>query len=93
MPLTALESSTISYGIQAAQKALELEALLHKVNINFDGLGNVKNTVTQLNLDATPSLSGLTDSQLNDSMYVLTALILPVLQSNYAALSNLAARG
>jgi len=93
MALTSLESNTISNGIAAAGKALELEALLHKININFDGLGNVKNTVTQPNLDATPSLSGLTDSQLNDSMYVLTALVLPVLQANYAALSNLAARG
>jgi hypothetical protein len=34
----------------------------------------------------------MTKAQLDDSMYVLTALILPVLQTNYAAVSNLAAR-
>lgn len=91
--LSALESNTISKGIIAAQKALELEALLHQININFDGLGNVKNTVDQASLDETTSFSGLTQSELNDSMYRLTAIILPAIQDGYAVLSNLASRG
>jgi len=91
--LSALEANTISKGIQAAQKVLELEALLHQININYDGLGNVKNTTTQQELDDTLSFSGITKSQLDDSMYVLTAVILPAIQANYAGLSNLAARG
>jgi hypothetical protein len=92
MALTKLEDRITSLGILASQKIIELEALLHQINVEYDGLGNVKNTVTQQNMDATPALSGMTKAQLDDSMYVLTALILPVLQTNYAAVSNLAAR-
>ncbi len=93
MALTTLEQNTINRGCAQAKILLEqVKPLLDEMNAIFDSQGGVKSTVTQQNLDATPSLSGLTTTQLNDGFFVLTATVKGALGDGLTQLAQLAAR-
>lgn len=91
--LSTLEQQTISQGCAAAKYiCLTLYPLLLELNVIFDASGGVKSTITQPNLDATPSLSGITDGQINDGFYALTATLRSDIAAAYAQLATIAAR-
>ncbi len=94
MALTTLEATTITRAVVVARKLLdEIKPVLDALNIIYDSDDGVKETVTQGDLDDTPSLSGLTETQLDDALYVLTNNIRTALASGYTQLAHLAARG
>lgn len=91
--MTALESNTISLSLQAAKKVLdELKPIIDRLNIIYDSAGGVKETITQEELDAVASFSGLTKAQLDDGMFALTAVLRTDIANSYSALAQLAAR-
>lgn len=93
MALTALESDTISRGMAAAKVLLDqIKPAVDQMNILYDSQGGLKTTITQEDLDSVPSFSGLTKSQLDDGMFVLTATVRTALADGLFALSQLAAR-
>jgi len=93
MALTALELDTIKRGIQAAQSVTrELYPLLKELNIIYDSQDGAKTTITQQNLDAEGTLSGITKAQLDDAMFVLTATLRGDIENGYAQLAELSAR-
>jgi hypothetical protein len=94
MPLNQLAQTTILRGIQSARKVLEeLKPVIDGINIVYDSQGGLKDTITQQDLDDLSSLSGLTKAQLDDAMYVLTAVLRSDIANSYSQLAHLAARG
>jgi hypothetical protein len=94
MALTALESNTVSRGIQAAILVVrQLQPLLAELNIIYDASGGAKSTITQDNLNLVPSFSGLTKQQLDDAMFALTGTLRGDILNAFAQLAQLAARG
>lgn len=93
MALSRLEASTITQGIQIAKRLVEdVYPLLLRLDVVYHGVGNVKNTVTQANLDATPAVSGLTKQELDDGMYAAAATVRAAIGDSYTALVDLASR-
>ena len=70
----------------------QVKPVLDQLNPIYDGAGGVKTTVDQAGLDGVSSFSGLTKTQLDDGMYVLTATIKAALDNGLTQLTQLAAR-
>lgn len=93
MPLNQLELDTISRGCQAAKKVLdEVKPVLDQLNVIYDSAGGVKSTVSQADLNEFPQFSGLTEGQLDDGFFVLTATLREALANGFTQLAHLAAR-
>lgn len=82
MALNAMDQNTISRGLKLIDQLHGMTAELQDLNVLFDAEGGLKARYTQPDLDALSSLFGMTTTQFNDAMYVLTALILPILVAN-----------
>ncbi len=94
MAITALEQDTVSRGIATAAKVLrDIYPLVKELNILYDSTGGVKDTLTQPDLDGVASYSGITKAQVDDGMFVLTSTLRTAIESAYAQLAELAARG
>lgn len=93
MPVNTLERDTLAKSFAVCKTVLlDLKPKLEGLAQIYDSAGGVKTTLTQEELDELIELSGLTKTQVDDGMYVLTTLILPAIQQGYPALSQLAAR-
>lgn len=93
MPVNTLERDTLAKSFAVCKTLLlDLQPKLAGLAQIYDSEGGVKTTLEQAELDELVELSGLTKTQMDDGMYVLTALILPAIQQGYPALSQLAAR-
>lgn len=94
MAITALEQNTVSRGIAAALVVVEeLYPALKRLNIDYDAVGGVKETLTQGELDSIASFSGLTKTQLDDAMFALTSTLRGAIETAFAQIEQLAARG
>jgi hypothetical protein len=92
MAMNQLERATIAKGARIAQKLLiEIRPYLEAINVIYDSAGGAKTTITQENLDADESLSGLTKARLDAGMAEL-ATLRTTLQSGVIALWHLAER-
>lgn len=92
MALNAVGQNTISKAAQAAKALENMIGLLDELNVLYDAGGGFKETIQQADLDAIASFSGITKQQLDDGMYVLTAIIRPAVHDNFTQLIHLAAR-
>ena len=93
MPMSQLESDTIAKMCAIAKQLLaDVQPKLESLRSIYDSAGGVKTTLTQEELDEVAELSGLTKTQVDDGLYVLTTLLLPAIQQGYPALAQLAAR-
>lgn len=93
MAATPLELDTVSRGMLAAKKLLdEVKPVLDLLNVIYDAAGGVKETLTQAELDAVTSFSGLTKAQLDDGMFALTSTVKTAITNAYTQLAALAAR-
>lgn len=93
MAATKLEQDTVSRGCQAARIAVDqLKPLIDALNIIYDSAGGAKETITQDELDAIPSFSGLTKAQLDDGMFALTSTLRLAIASAYTQLVQLSTR-
>lgn len=93
MAIDVLEANTVSKGMQIAKLILEqVKPVIDALNVVYDSQGGVKETLTQAELDSVSSYSGLTKTQLDDGMYVLTSTLRQAIANGYAQLIQLAAR-
>ncbi len=93
MALSTLEQGVVGRAIAAAQQIVtQLKPALDRLNVDYNGSVNAKNTITQQNLDLEPRFSGLTKAQLDDGLYALTATLLTDVGNAFAQLEQLAAR-
>jgi hypothetical protein len=93
MTISALELDTVTNASAACKIILgDMLPRLQGLQHIYDSGGGVKETLTQDELNEVTALSGLTKTQVDDAMYVLTAVLLPAIDSNYAQLAQLAAR-
>lgn len=93
MPISTLEKDTLGKAFAVAKTVLgDLHPKLQALQEMYDSAGGVKETLTQAELDELPELSGMTKTQVDDGLYVLTTLLLPAITNGYPALAQLAAR-
>ena len=93
MSMTTLEYDTLTTAFTIAKTLLtDLQPRLGQLQQIYDSAGGVKDTLTQEEMDAIPTLSGLTKAQADDGLYALTTVLLPALEASYTALTHLAAR-
>ena len=94
MPMTTLEADTLNAAFAICKMVItDLQPRLQAIQQQYDSGGGVKSTLTQEDLDeATNTLSGLTKQQVDDGLYVLTAILLPGITQGYASLAGLASR-
>lgn len=93
MPMTILETDTIAKTCAVAKQLLaDLQPKLESLRSIYDSVGGVKETLTQEEMDENPALSGLTKSQLDDALFVMTGAILTGIENGYAGLAAVAAR-
>jgi hypothetical protein len=93
MAVTTLEYDVVTQAAAVCKKILtELEPALAQFREIYDAAGGVKETLTQEDLDAVASFSGLSKAQVDNALYALTALLLPAIESSTTALAQLAAR-
>jgi hypothetical protein len=91
--MNSLELNTVSRAFVVAKKILdEVKPAIDSLNVIYDSQGGVKSSVTQEELDAIASFSGITKAQLDDGLYALTAGIKGVVDGAFSQLSQLAAR-
>ena len=70
--LNTLEIQTISKAIAVCKTILEdIEPAIHRLDIDYNGAPNVKNTIDQAKLDSATQYSGLTKAQLDDALSLL----------------------
>lgn len=94
MSMSTLQLDTVKGGANLARFLLqEVKPRVDMFNVDYDAQGGVKDTLTQQDLDENASLSGLTKAELDDGMYVITALLKPLLGDNFSQLQKLASRG
>ena len=82
MALNSMDQDTISRGLKIIAFLHENAATIQDLNVLYDAQGGLKSRITQEDLDAVGGFYGMTVAQLNDAMYVLTALIMPILTAN-----------
>lgn len=82
MALNTLDQNTVSRGLEVIKWLNKNISEIGDLNVLFDASGGLKSRYTQEDLDALPGLYGMTVQQFNDAMYVVTALILPILTTN-----------
>jgi hypothetical protein len=92
MIMNPLEQDVVSRGAQACKTALDLLNEIEKLNVLYDGAGDIKNTITQPGLDEIESFSEITKSELDDGMYALTATLKTAIEGVKGQLELLAAR-
>jgi hypothetical protein len=93
MPVSILERDTLAKSFAVCKQVLlDLQPKLASLAQIYDSAGGVKITLTQEELDELAELSGLTKTQVDDGLYVLTTLLLPAIENGYPALAQLAAR-
>jgi hypothetical protein len=91
--LTPLGQDTISRAMQQAKVLLEqLKPILDELDVVYNSSGGLHDTIVQGDLDAIPSYSGLTKTQLDDGMFVLTSTIKGEINTAYSQLAELATR-
>jgi hypothetical protein len=91
--MSTLERDTLAKSFAVCkQLLLDVQPKLAGLAQIYDSAGGVKTTLTQEELDEVAELSGLTKTQVDDGLYVLTTLLLPAIQQGYPALAQLAAR-
>jgi len=93
MAMTNLEYDTLQRIFAICKSIIgDIEPKLSELQQIYDSAGGVKETLTQADLDSVSSLSSLTKQQVDDGVYVLTAVLLPGITQGYASLSQLSAR-
>jgi len=93
MAMTNLEYDTLQRVFAICKSVLgDIEPKLSELQQIYDSAGGVKETLTQADLDSVISLSGLTKEQVDNGVYVLTAVLLPGITQGYSSLSQLSAR-
>lgn len=93
MAITALESNVVSRAIAAALALVELKGDLDRLDVDYNGAVDVKDTLTQADLDSVASFSGLTKQQVDDGLFALTSTVRTAISNAFAQLEQLAARG
>lgn len=93
MPMTTLENDVLNAAFATCKMVLQtLQPQLASLQLLYDSAGGVKETLTQEELDANMTLSGLSKTTVDDGLYVLTTVLLPGIVSGAAALTALSAR-
>jgi hypothetical protein len=93
MALNAMAQNAISRAMNGSKTLIEqLKPILDELDVVYNAQGGLKDTITQADLDAIPSYSGLTKQQLDDGMFVLTATLKNDIAAAYSQLTQLAAR-
>lgn len=93
MPMSTLEYDTINAAFALCKSLLnDVQPRLQALQQQYDSAGGVKETLSQADLDESTVLSGLTKQQVDDGLYVLTAILLPGITNGYASLAGLASR-
>lgn len=93
MPISQLEKDTLAKSFAVAKTLLlDLQPKLAGLDQIYNSVGGVKDTLTQIELDETLELSGLTKEQVDAGLNALTTVILPAIIAEYPFLSQLAAR-
>ncbi len=93
MSLSKLELETVKKAFVTARIVLDsLKPLVDQLNVIYDSEGGAKSTITQQNLDADSSLSGLTKAQLDAGCYALTATLKGAIDAAVTQLTQLSAR-
>lgn len=82
MALNAMDQDTVSRGLRLIKLLHDNIAEMNDVNVLFDAEGGLKARYTQADLDAIAGFFGMTTGQFNDAMYVVTGLVLPLLNAN-----------
>lgn len=82
MALNALDQDTISRGLNLVKLFHDQIGEMNDFNVLFDAQGGLKSRYSQPDLDGIASFYGMTTAQFNDAMYVVTGLILPILNAN-----------
>jgi hypothetical protein len=94
MAISNLELHTVQKGFFIARKLLdEIKPVIDQLNVIYDSVGGVKDSLTQEEMDNVEAFGALTKTQLDDGMYVLTATLKDVLANGFSQLSKIAARG
>lgn len=87
-------SDLISHGCQLADQLLAMRGLLDEINVLYDGVAGFKTAITpEEEAEIAATFYGLTKQQLDDGLYVLTAMIKADLTNGLNQLIQLAARG
>ena len=82
MALNAMDQDTVSRGLTLIKMFHDQSGELNDLNVLFDADGGLKSRYTQQDLDTVASFYGMTTTQFDDAMYVLTGLILPILNNS-----------
>jgi hypothetical protein len=94
MALDKLGMDTISRAMLASKQLLEtLSPILNQLDVVYNEAGGLKGSITDADLAAVPTYSGLTKQELDDGMYALTSTVKSALATTYNQLTELAARG
>jgi len=96
--VTALKQNAVSRLVAACSQLVAIQATLSRLNVDFNGAvglnpGTANTGITQADLDAVASFSGLTTQQLQDAVYAATATVLTAVNAAFVSLEQLAARG
>jgi len=93
MALDKLALDTISKAMQASKLLMEqANPLLNQIDLLYNQVGGLKETITDADLAEVASYSGLTKQQLDDGMYALTSGVKGALTTGFNAITQLAAR-
>lgn len=88
-----IETDMILRASEAAKTLVnQIKPVLDQLDLIYNSAGGAKETITQADLDAEKSLSGLTQQQLEDALYVLAGTLREGLQNGYVQLMHLAVR-
>ena len=94
MSLNAVQLNAISNACKMAKYLVETaKPSLDEIDNVYNAAGGLASTITQADLDAVASYSGLTTTQLADLMYALTSTIKGGITTAYTALEAGAERG
>lgn len=93
--LNSFQQDTIVRGLQIAQFLHDNDTLFYDLKILYDSVGTgIKDILDampdngQSALDELGALNGMTVAELNDIMYVVTALVEPIITAARAQLAN-----
>lgn len=93
MALTTLETTTVNRTAAVSRKLLEeVKPVLDMLDVIYNAVGGVGDTIPDPSPDLEAAFSGLTKTQLDDALFVLTGAVKTAITDGYAALAQLAAR-
>lgn len=94
MALNSVQLNSISNACKTAKQLIEqIKPVLDEIDSVYNSAEGLASTITQAELDAVASFSGLTTQQLADLMYALTATIKGNITTAYSPLLVGAVRG